>query len=598
MTKKLKRSDWCFAALLFIGLLFLSIFIFVFQDYGDETFYATIPFRLIDGDSLIQHEWHATQLSSIFTYLPVRFWLSLTGSADGLIVFLRSVYLLIHTVVAVAVYVFFRKYGSWSIATALLFFLHVPYRKLAISYVSVFVIALLLLSFCLICICKKPSVRSYILAGICYGACCICNPSLCITFIVYFVICVVRNISKKRNSDFQEKDCSATNCSELKTCANLFSIKAFAFLSCGVLIIAVIFMGFFLATGGTIDSILRNIGNLIESSEYEVFSTSIIFKIVEAVSWYNQINFNLPFLLPLLYIVMFFDKKRKSKSHIYLYLVFTLILGIICMCGMLKLGEFLAAFISLPFAMFSITCYILTEKKNKLLFYAMWVPCAIAAVFQFVAANTLLWALGVVFAVNNVAGTFFVRDLFNEIVQKSSESKKQKHIAFSHILICLIFCVQFAMHGIIQLYDQNLGSDAVKVVVGPYSGLYMTEAQHNDYMNLINDIDLIKEKTDENEPLLIVSYYNWTYLYAERPFAIHTTWDKGELQKDELIAYYKENPDKVPEYIYVDTLRINGVKGRKRIEKNIEIIEELFDCTQEELPNGIFLTVENYKYSQ
>ena len=112
MIKKLKKTDLLFAIMMFAVLLLHIFFLFVVPFSDDESHYATVPFRLIMGDSLVQHEWHLTQFASLFTYLPVRIWTAFKGSADGIFIFLRCVYLAIHTSVAVLVYGFFRKYGS------------------------------------------------------------------------------------------------------------------------------------------------------------------------------------------------------------------------------------------------------------------------------------------------------------------------------------------------------------------------------------------------------------------------------------------------------------------------------------------------------
>lgn len=82
---KVKKSDYFFVVALLCGLLFHLGLIWTPHFIQDETFYATIPYRLINGDCLVQHEWHLTQFSSLFLYIPVRFWLLIKGSTDGII---------------------------------------------------------------------------------------------------------------------------------------------------------------------------------------------------------------------------------------------------------------------------------------------------------------------------------------------------------------------------------------------------------------------------------------------------------------------------------------------------------------------------------
>ena len=110
MKKLLKNTNLLFVIMMSAVLLLHIYFLFCVPFSDDETHYATVPFRLINGDSLVQHEWHLTQFASLFSYLPVRIWMAIKGSADGIFVFLRCVYLTIHTSVAVLIYRFFKQY--------------------------------------------------------------------------------------------------------------------------------------------------------------------------------------------------------------------------------------------------------------------------------------------------------------------------------------------------------------------------------------------------------------------------------------------------------------------------------------------------------
>ena len=125
MMKKAKNTDFLFVVTLSLGLLLHIFFLFIIPYFHDETHYATVPFRLINGDSLIQHEWHLTQFASLFSYLPVYIWTAIKGSADSIFIFLRCTYLLIHTTLAVAIYRFFRKYGKWAIMASMIFYIQI-----------------------------------------------------------------------------------------------------------------------------------------------------------------------------------------------------------------------------------------------------------------------------------------------------------------------------------------------------------------------------------------------------------------------------------------------------------------------------------------
>ena len=270
------------------------------------------------------------------------------------------------------------------------------------------------------------------------------------------------------------------------------------------------------------------------------------------------------------------------------------------MVGILREIYFEGCFFSLPFVIFSLVCYILTDKKNKRLFHCFWLPCAIAAIFQYTSANTHLASLGIVFAINNVAGVIFVRDLFEEIKidlkPNGKLSRKINLIALSKIVLCLGLSVQFLFQGCVLLYEQLPEKNSARATSGPYSGMIMSEQQYDNYTKIISDLDLIKSYNVEKEPILIDSYKNWIYMYTDAPIATYTTWYTGSLKKDQLIAYYRENIDKIPKYIYVDPYDFDNDYDDAHLQKSMEIIGELFEFSKEELSNGVLITVENAKF--
>ncbi len=612
MIKQLKNTDFLFITALLSVLLLHIFFVFVIPFSDDESYYVTVPLRLMNGDSLVQHEWHLTQFSTLFSYIPVYIWMTIKGSADGIFVFLRCTYLLIHTAIAVIIYGFFRKYGKWAIMASMIFYVQISYRILAISYQSMFVIFLLLLSLCLISIHQNNSVRFYIFAGTCFGCCCVCNPIFCFAFALYLFGCalwtkrqiLMNYIIRSKTSRTFEKGKKLTKKQKrvqkqqlLNSFPNIesyncfFTKKAVLWFSCGIFIVAIVAVLFFFSTGGTIDSILNNIENLLSSSEYDIASKSVFSKLIDTFKYFSMANLGMPWLLPILFIVLLFDKKRRYNTHRFVYLSVSVLWTILFMFGVMKNIEIYVCAISLPFFVFATICYLLTENKNKSLFYCMYVPCSIATFFHYLAADTLLGAIGVVLAVCNVAGVFFAMDLWKEMryisKQSSETTNKEKNGSFRGIII-VGFCLQIAFYGIFYQYGQIYGKDAPKATTGPYSELYMTEEQYNKYNKAISDMDLIKTLSKEDDPILLASYNNWMYLYLERPIATYTAWYQGSLNQNQLISYYKENPEKIPKYIYIESSDPHNTKVNK--------ISEMFDFTREDLSNGVLLTVEDYKF--
>lgn len=606
MIKKFKKTDLIFGFSLLSVLLIHICFVFIIPYIDDESFYVTIPFRLVNGDSLIRHEWHLSQFVALFQYLPVYIWTAIKGSADGIIIFLRCVFLFMHTAMAATIYGFFRKYGVWAVLASMMYYVQVPYRLQALSYQSVFVVFLLLLTLCLLSIYKKDSVHYHIFAGICFGCCCVCNPIFSIAFVLYLIVCALwtkredfairRRISKAKksgekitNKQMKQLNEEIRN-SKIENYTRFFNKKAILWFLCGILIVAIVAVAFYFLTGGTITSVFKNIGNLLSSSEYDVASSSIFAKLAETLMWFSKANFNIPFILPLIFITLLADKNRMNNKHRFAYLLATLIWSIIFVVRVSMSESFYMGGFSLPFFMISTVCYILTENKNKTLFNCMYMPCLIATVFQYLAANTHLAVIGIVLAVANVAGVFFAKDFWEEAketLRETDDKKDKKNLEWCRKIIIIGFCLQILFYGIYYQRGQITKLGGEKATTGPYKGLYMSEEEYDDYNSRIKDLEVIKTRTAEDAPILLITYENWMYLHLDRPIATYTTWYRGILYIDQLKTYYQANPKKIPKYIYIDS---SGP-----IDARIKMIGEIFDFSQEELSNGVLLKVERFK---
>ena len=198
--KKSYKIDSIFVLLLIAFFIYhlINIFVYLPRAPYDEVFYASIPLRLVNGESLIKDEWHLSQFSSLFSFFSVYLWSLIKSSSEGLILFLRCFYLLIHTSIAVVLYKFFDKYNYWAVCISLVFYMQVSYGIYAISYNSMFSNFLLLLTLVLLCIYrnKNKKIYLYVLSGLFYGSCCVNNPVFVSVFVFYLIACL---LWRKRN---------------------------------------------------------------------------------------------------------------------------------------------------------------------------------------------------------------------------------------------------------------------------------------------------------------------------------------------------------------------------------------------------------------
>ncbi len=608
MTKKLRKCDYIFVFSMIVVLTMHLLCIFSPDHFADESFYPTIPLRLINGDSLVGDEWHLTQFSSLFLYLPVRFWLLIKGSTEGIILYLRFFYFTIHTGVSIWLYKHFRAHAIPAVVSTLLFYSQVPLRFMSANYHSLLALFLLLFTISLHTIAtKEKKVIYYLLAGCCYACCCVCNPFECFIYPIYLFICILWEIKNKhtnkgRRIPYKEL-MKAKEKYDLQR--KFFGKDAILGFSTGIALTAAICVIFFVLTGGSFSSLKENIPHLLTDGGHDIFLSplkSFIEKISLTAKHINSISLGLPFILPAFFITLFIDKKRKKAVHMLVYIIIAFVLAVFFTVGVTlgALNSSRCLAITLPLAIVSTTCYILTQNKNKQLFYCMWLPSAVATVIQYLASDlhlSVMWTL----VIGNLAGVFFISDFINELRHLPTEKNNQsqeKTATLCTRLLCAGVCLQLILQCGLYVIGRTVGSDYVKLDKGPYSGIYMNQDTYNKNHSIMSDLNQIKSLADNDEPVLIISEFSWMYLYIERPFATYSAWQPF-LEADRLKAYYSLNPCKIPSYIFIgyNTIPSSVLKGygynTKRAQSYAETLKRMFKCEEEALSNGILLTIKD-----
>lgn len=602
MFKRIQKKDIFFGIIMLLGLIIILHNLFAYP-ITDETFYPSTALRLINGDSLIQSEWHMTQFSSLFNFLPVLLFQRINGSTDGIILYLRLIYLLIHCFVAIFTYRCFRSKGIVAAFAVSVFF--IPFYMFTISYHTVYVISWLLLTICLYLAFIQQRKYLYVCVGFIYGICCICNPLLCCLFPLYVLLFFIykkriSTISYKTESDGMVKPLK----NEFKIAEIYFNENTIRFIFFGLFIIAAISVLFFFFTGGKISSLVDNLKMMFSVSEY---SDSLLLRIKNIFFTYSSLSFNLPFVLPLLFVFLLFDKRRKEVLHRFIYLFCAFVLFCLYVIRILTSYELGTFSVLLPVAMFSNVCYILTSNKNKTVFYCMWLPGVIGASLHLISSRATFMAFGGSILPSAFSGIFLISELFYELrteiiffdakVKKNQEfksdnRKKTKALnAISVLVIVFFICIQsiFQMYSGYSFYDwygvpEMDYSKCVYVTNGPMKGTFMLPDYYEEYQQIKGDLDYIKEHSEPSEPVLILSEYPWPYLYIDRPWASYSAWNEI-VNFQALGNYYAFNPEKSPKYIYI-------TKNSYNIKKELAL-KNMFSCKKTFLSEGILLTVKD-----
>ena len=118
--------------LIFVTLCAAILVFFVhIAQYGyngyDESFYLTVPYRLVQGDVLLRDEWHPAQLVGFIMYPVMWLYMNISRSTDGMILTFRYIYIAAQAAAAIYIYVRLKKLSPvGAIAASAVFFLFVP----------------------------------------------------------------------------------------------------------------------------------------------------------------------------------------------------------------------------------------------------------------------------------------------------------------------------------------------------------------------------------------------------------------------------------------------------------------------------------------
>ncbi len=131
MIKNISKKNILYAliyAFLFMGLLMMSVKL-LFAGYTiDDSYHIVMSYRRAFGDRLFMEMWEPHQTSAFLCAVLIKIFFSLTGSFEGLVVFLRITGLVLHAAVAFVLFMTLKNYIDKKNAglVAMIFFATLP----------------------------------------------------------------------------------------------------------------------------------------------------------------------------------------------------------------------------------------------------------------------------------------------------------------------------------------------------------------------------------------------------------------------------------------------------------------------------------------
>lgn len=535
--KPFSRPDLLFLAF----FLLVSLFIFWKCRYGfgniDECFYLTVPYRLLQGDALIQEEWHLSQMAGVLTMPLVSAYLRFNGSTEGIILAMRYVWTAIQCCTAVFLYLQLRRL-NWlgALLSSLSYLLFTPFGLMAMSYNSMGLQLIVISSVLMLTAAEKARVP-YILAGLCFAGAVLCCPYLLLVFALYLAAVACRFAFLRYKKTVSDSSC--------------WSIRAALLISAGSAAAAALFLAFVLSRS-SLSGIISSISPMLNDPEHPpiqwILKTKgyIVF-MLRANPWAKYIYAALA-LIGAAYLV---DCKRELHRNLYtgLYCIGVLVL----MYSFHHFNQYINH-IMWPVNVLAVFILLMTRDfRIRKVFFTVWIPGILYSYCVYMGSNQEFYSISSAGAAASVGSMAMVGMYLCEILHTSPRFRLRKPAL---ILVGLFIIVQFGIQTLYRyhavIWDNKMEELTTAITDGVEKGVYTTEEKYNTYYQDLSIISQLKKYRSER--FLHLSEKTWYYLHVDAENAAYSAWLSGvnEHTVAKLQEYYAINPQKMPDVVFVD----------------------------------------------
>ena len=565
------RSVDIIAAVLFIVLF---SYLFIVSAFGmssmDESCYYTFAERQLLGDRLLIDDWHVSQLSSVLQMLPYWLYTRLAGSTEGLILFMRRLYLAVDLILYWFLYSRFRKHGVWGLIPVGLFCVFLPMGIFALSYYTMALHGLTVVS-CLLFLGKeKKNWYTLVFAGVVAACAVLAEPFLAALYLLWCLLLLCRATAKRNGKAlFAAYDFVLNGRTWLLT-------------TTGIAVVAIVFF-VYLFIRSPLPEIIKGLPELFTDHEYAFGGEGSKLldpgKVIEAVKFYGIV----PILIfPVITLFVFFLRKgtlsEKWKPALF-WLNCVCLVGAYAFAGYLLLRYkylvnartvvpptvYYCYYHGFPMLLFGLNCHLLCSRKDPRLFCFWAVGFFASLMIDF--SSELVLGMGASVALFEIVLSF--RTVWDELsVSRRSEAKvgTEKASAAGRfrltnavavLCVCAILCWDgygIYTYGFFHVCEQmaNVTGDTAMTATidrGPLKGIRTIPRISAIYDDFLADLDEIKSETDG--PFYVAALLPYLYLYAELPFGGYSSWYVPADSQTRQVRYWELHPEKRPSYIYV-----------------------------------------------
>ncbi|MBQ6165092.1 MAG: hypothetical protein IJK23_11510 [Clostridia bacterium] len=575
---------------------------------NDEAFYTTISKRVLDGDRLLIHEWEPSQLSSVFLLLPHFLFVSVTGSTDGLILFMRLLFVGTALIAFWYFYLKLRGRGKrvWGLLAAILFCSDFFGGIMTLNYYTMAIYATAV--FCMIVFLPRdpPPRRKLFFAGVLFACAVLNTPGFALTYFAYSALVLIRSIRQKRGISTFEKYGFVING------------RSWRWISAGIVFTAAMFMiGLFAFVRP--GDLMRELPELLTNSEYPMTLIGNAENLKKAAEVFSVFHIGLIVLLAVPAAVLILRLTCRQPGETLRRVMFFSVLSAALFCAVAALingFESTFPYIDLPVLLASLDLCLLCGHKSRKMF-CFWIMAAACAVEADYFSAVTLGDNGKLaffplffFACMNIVEMFPARrrkklpevgpseelrteDLQTEDIQpddartddiqpddrqicdpctdEAVETRKKrnaKNIRMRFIAVAALIAftaAKFAYFPVVSLgnyvgfmYRYQAQKESVAIVTitdGPLRGIRTVNGLRNAYDGFLEEMDLIQ--IGKPNALYIAGMYPVFYLYVDCSVGVYSTYYIESDARTRTVRYWTLHPEKRPDTIYVPLFDIN-----------------------------------------
>lgn len=539
--KKNNKKDSITIMVFAIVLILADSLMFWKTKYGyggnDESFYLTIAHRLVKGDAMLADEWHMSQMSGIFIYPIMKFYLRLIPSTEGILLHFRWIFIGIKSLFAIAYFTLLKKrYGMWAIGAVTIYLLFTPFNILQMSYNSMGLSLLLLSGILMISLPQSGKRKNVglIFSGIALAGAVLCCPYLLTLYVGIAIIKIYRSIHTKEK-------------------IYLYEILYFT-IGCGIM--AIIFLLFVFSRTSILD-IINNVPEMLKDPEHPIQGVaSSTVHLVESIFYFYPLITSVFILIAIVAAIdVVVSRKRENMkclkfSKLYIgIMIIAIIVQLIQLAGNITFSYNL---IMVPLSFLGMIVYYLAwlEGKIKKISKKPMILGSFGVVYGWLlnmSSNNQLNIFSSAMTIAVIASVL----AYKEYVSLNCGHGNRYYKTAGSVVIgiqIIVLCVSVTHH---VFWENDISKMDTRIEQGPMMGILTSSESAKMYEDLFDDLKWFDGKEEGN--FVYFSEKPCAYLFVDMPYGTHSGWS-GSFQTQCMLdeRYYELHPDKIPKYIYLE----------------------------------------------